>query len=141
MRTRLKFAKTWMEIAEKDIAGAKLMLVAGLPDLAHFHYHQASEKYLKSFSALNGLPIKPTTDLVEIIYKCTLFDESFSDFLNLKDARKITEISNKIRFPLDQGIEFLDSIDVNIAQKFSEEVKNVVLEKMADFESLIPPSE
>lgn len=139
MRQRIAEAKRWTSIADRDLAGAKRMLESDMPDLAVYHYHQAAEKYLKAFLSLHGEPLRKSHDIAALLLKCASIDRSFPIPSNVDDVDEMTQFATKFRYPNEEEVDFPDTKEIDIAQKLSEEIQNIVNEKLSVFEASVPP--
>lgn len=139
MRQRIANAKRWTAIAERDLAGAKRMLESRMPDLAVYHYHQAAEKYLKAFLTAHGEPLRKSHDIAALLLRCASIDHSFATLSNVDDVDEMTQFATKFRYPNEEEVDFPDTQEVEIAQKLSDEIQNIVNEKLNVFEASVPP--
>lgn len=61
-------AREWLDVAEGDLAAARLLLNAGGPAFAVcFHAQQAVEKYLKALLVVNAARFGKTHDIGELL--------------------------------------------------------------------------
>jgi HEPN domain-containing protein len=64
----LEVAREWIQVAEGDLAAARLLLNAGGPAFTVcFHAQQAAEKYLKAVLVMNRARVGKTHDIGELL--------------------------------------------------------------------------
>lgn len=72
----------WIEMAKKDLRGAKILYEAGgIDELVAFHCQQAVEKYLKAFLIKKTGVLHSGHYLMRLLKKCYQLDENFKQFV------------------------------------------------------------
>ena len=73
-----KIVREWLQKADEDLNFARLNLDEGNNFYAQicFHFHQAAEKYLKSFIVAHDLEIEKTHNLVNLLTICAGKEDS-----------------------------------------------------------------
>ena len=68
---QIKIAKEWISKADEDFGFASISIEYNdyFPQIC-FHFHQASEKYLKAFIVANELDFRPIHNLLELLEIC-----------------------------------------------------------------------
>jgi HEPN domain-containing protein len=68
--------REWLAKADEDFAFAQINFQEGKPFFAQicFHFHQAAEKYLKSYIVAHELDFQKTHDLVLLLRICSEHD-------------------------------------------------------------------
>lgn len=72
--------REWLEKADEDFLFAEANLQEGSQLYAQlcFHFHQAAEKYLKTYTIAAGLPFAKVHDLVHLLQLCSTREPAFS---------------------------------------------------------------
>lgn len=127
-RNNKDLIKDWIEIADHDLALAKIALLH-LPeykDMICYHCQQAIEKYLKAYLIFLDIKFKYLHDL---IYLLDLIDQKDSFPSELETmASHIQNISIDIRYP---GSEVkLEEFNVKEAIETAEKFREIILKKL-----------
>lgn len=74
--------REWLDKADEDLNFAESSLQDGSEFYAQicFHFHQAAEKYLKTFIISRELPFNKIHDLVNLLKICSENDPTLADF-------------------------------------------------------------
>jgi HEPN domain-containing protein len=125
--------KQWTEIADKDLAGAKLLAKTMYPtpyEIVCFHCQQAVEKYLKWFLVLHDVDPPKIHNLIELEKLCESFEPQFSELY--EKCALLTGHSVASRYPsdmqlekedMDRALEYAKSIREFFSLKFPEQFK------------------
>jgi HEPN domain-containing protein len=90
-------AREWLQIAERDLAAARVLLGAGgLTRAVCFHAQQAVEKYLKTLLVVNGTPFGKTHDMGELL---RLLPQAQRPSLTPEAASRLTRSAVADRYP------------------------------------------
>ncbi len=77
-----QIVEEWINKADEDLAFAKANLEQGLEFYSQicFHFHQAVEKYLKSYIIAKGLDFRKIHNLIDLLQICGQTEEDFNRF-------------------------------------------------------------
>jgi HEPN domain-containing protein len=93
----------WIEMAKKDLRGAKILFEHGADNyLVSFHCQQAIEKYLKGFLLKNNNQLVEGHGLVKLCKLCEQYNQGFKGFL--KEVAFVNEYYLETRYPADQPL-------------------------------------
>lgn len=111
----------WIEMAKKDLRGAKILHDAGgVEELVAFHCQQAVEKYLKAFLIKETGVLHSGHYLMRLLKKCYQIDENFKKFVH-----QITFLNTyyiETRYPAEEAL----TVDKEDAQKCIEYATQVL---------------
>ncbi|MBM3708543.1 MAG: HEPN domain-containing protein [Actinobacteria bacterium] len=93
-------------------------------DTAVFHCQQAIEKILKSFLVHKGIKFEKVHNIVYLLDKCVVVEESFQKWYPA--AETVTPYATLFRYPGDYEEPEIE--DVEEALKYSKEIINFVLD-------------
>lgn len=111
----------WIEMAKKDLRGAKILYEAtGVEELVAFHCQQAVEKYLKAFLIKETGVLHSGHYLMGLLKKCYQIDRNFKQFIS-----QITFLNSyyiETRYPAEESL----TVDEEDAQKCIEYASKVL---------------
>jgi HEPN domain-containing protein len=92
----------WLDKAEEDLLFAESSLRDGSEFYAQicFHFHQAAEKYLKTFIVSSELPFNKVHDLVNLLKTCAVADPTLVELK--EDCVTLNSAYIETRYPLLQ---------------------------------------
>ena len=92
-------AREWIARADEDLQVAGILLGTAPPHLgsAAYHAQQAAEKALKAFLTVQGMPFRPTHDLVELRRHCEQVESGFAQFATA--SQFLTPYATRFRYP------------------------------------------
>ncbi|MFA4917938.1 MAG: HEPN domain-containing protein [Thermodesulfovibrionales bacterium] len=95
-----KIVKEWLHKADEDLNFAKINLEEGNNFYAQicFHFHQAVEKFLKSFIVAYDLEFEKTHNLMNLLTVCSLIDTSLLSFM--EECERINTAYIDTRYPV-----------------------------------------
>lgn len=98
-----KSYEEWIDMAKKDLRGAKILHEAkGVEKLVAFHCQQAVEKYLKAFLIKETGFLHRGHYLMGLLKKCYQIDENFKKFII-----QVTFLNSyyiETRYPAEEGL-------------------------------------
>ena len=92
--------REWLDKADEDLHFAESSLQDGSEFYAQicFHFHQAAEKYLKTFIISRGLPFNKVHDLVNLLKTCAGDDPTLADIK--EDCITLNSAYIETRYPV-----------------------------------------
>jgi HEPN domain-containing protein len=92
--------REWLDKAGEDLHFAESSLQDGSEFYAQicFHFHQAAEKYLKTFIVSRGLPFNKVHDLVNLLKICAGDDPTLADIK--EDCITLNSAYIETRYPV-----------------------------------------
>ena len=95
-----KIVKEWLNKAEEDLNFAKITLKEGDNFYAQicFHFHQAAEKYLKSFIVANELEFEKTHNLIKLLKICSIQNPSLISLM--EECERLNTAYVDTRYPV-----------------------------------------
>jgi HEPN domain-containing protein len=117
----------WLKIAKSDLLSAKVLCKNELFSQAIYHCQQTAEKSFKGYLAFKKQPILKTHDLIKLLDRCVIFDQSFETLLDA--ANYLNPFSTKFRYPTEYDI--LDIDELKLAIKNAKTVFDFVIKKIA----------
>lgn len=110
----------WIEIAKKDLKGAKILYeYEGDYGLVLFHLQQAVEKYLKGYLILKTGLLQEGHSLIKLCKKASSYNNGFRRFV--KDCAFLNGYYIETRYPAEDPL-IADEEDVKEGLKFTEEI-------------------
>ena len=92
----------WLEIVDRDLKSAKLLLKGEVFSTAVYHCQQAAEKALKAYLAFKNHKITKTHDLTKLVESCSQFDIKFETLYS--DAEHLKPFATKFRYSTEFDI-------------------------------------
>ena len=128
----------WLTMAENDFEFARINLDENKPFFAQicFHFHQAAEKYFKSYIIANGLEFRRVHDLVWLARHCCSQDSTFERVI--EDSEYLNTFYLETRYPVQWPTEFSEN-EARNAFHASINIRNFIRKKLAQIEH-DPPS-
>ena len=123
--------KEWLDKADEDLRFAESILKDGSVFYAQicFHFHQAAEKFLKTFIISRGLPFNKVHDLVNLLRVCTGNDQTLADLkedcITLNSA--YIETRYPVHWPTDYSKETAEQ-SLSAAQSIAFEVRKRIVQ-------------
>jgi len=121
----------WLQIVDKDLKSAKILLKSELFSTASYHCQQAAEKALKAYLVFKDQEIIKTHDLVKLAELCSQIDKTFEKLYD--DAIYLNPLATKFRYPTEFDIPSFEDAKVSI--KKTQKIVNFVLKKIAEPET------
>jgi len=125
-----KIITEWLEKAEEDykFAISSLESKNGFYAQICFHFHQAAEKYLKTYIIANELEFKKIHDLIELLRTCKGKE---IDFLKLQeDCEFLNPFYIDTRYPVHWGVNYNEDTSIKAREKV-EKIRNFVKDKLS----------
>ena len=118
----------WIGKAEEDFgfAASSLELENYFAQIC-FHFHQAAEKYLKSFTIANGLKFRPVHNLLELLETCKEVEPKIEGIE--EECRYLNPFYIDTRYPVHWPTHYDKEIAVKArdsAEKIRKWIKNVL---------------
>ena len=95
-----KIVREWLDKADEDFNFAKIILEERdnfYPQIC-FHFHQASEKYLKSFVVAYDLEFEKTHSLMNLLMTCSSKDASLLSLM--EECQRLNTAYIDTRYPV-----------------------------------------
>lgn len=117
----------WLEKADDDL-GFACSVVNDSPFYAQicFHFHQAAEKYLKSFIIANDLEFKKIHDLPVLLKSCLVKKPGLK--ILMEDCRLLNGFYIDTRYPVHWPTQYTKEMALKAktaAENIRDEIKNV----------------
>lgn len=110
----------WIEIAKKDLKGAKILYEHdGDYGLVLFHLQQSVEKYLKGYLIFKIGMLQDGHSLIKLCKKASTYNSEFRKFI--KDCAFLNGYYIETRYPAEDPL-IADEEDVKEGIKFTEEI-------------------
>lgn len=112
--------KDWLEIAKKDLNGAKILYeYEGDYGLVLFHLQQSVEKYLKGYLIYKTGILQEGHSLIKLCKKASTYNEGFRKFI--KECAFLNAYYIETRYPAEDPL-IAEAVDVEEGLKFVEEI-------------------
>jgi HEPN domain-containing protein len=125
-----KIVKEWLSKAQEDL-GFALWNLADEDNTFYaqicFHFHQAAEKYLKTYIVAHELEFRKIHDLPELLKICQEHDESFASLQ--EGCEFLTDFYIDTRYPVHWPAE-ISKEEAKNAQKAAEKIARFALERV-----------
>ena len=124
-----KQVEDWIQLADKDLYAAKIILKNEYPltNIVAFHCQQAIEKYLKAFLIEKGIPVIKTHDLITLN---GVIKEMNDLGIDEKKLIIINEVYIESRYPGELGLlpdGMLSEEQVKEFVAYAQEVKRIIM--------------
>jgi HEPN domain-containing protein len=119
--------REWLTKALHDLQAAE-RLRETLPDVAAFHFQQASEKAIKAFLTWNDVPFRKTHNLAELGRQCVALDVGLEPFLI--SAAPLSDYAWEFRYPGGPAEPAADEIEE--AERSAKALYDEVLSRLPE---------
>jgi len=125
----------WLKKAEEDLEFA-ISIVEESTFYAQicFHFHQASEKYLKSFIIAQDLEFKKIHDLQVLLKSCLTKDPNLQELMD--DCKFLNRFYIDTRYPVHWPTQYTKKEALK-ARKAAEHIRDVIKSALEPFSSSV----
>lgn len=129
MGTNDDVAKEWIQYAENDLEGAKILLTKGeqFYHMAMFHLHQSAEKSIKGMMVVDEIKYPKTHDLDKLLSLIEEKKGSVDSKLYMLISA-FEEFSTEVRYPENEIL--ITEFDIKNAMNSSTEILKIAKEKI-----------
>jgi HEPN domain-containing protein len=121
-----KIVREWLQKADEDLNFAKSNLQEENNYYAQicFHFHQASEKYLKSYIVAYDLEFEKTHNLIQLLTICSSQD---SEILSLmKECERLNTAYIDTRYPVHWPVDYTRDKTLSM-KKDAEKIEETII--------------
>ena len=119
----------WIAKADEDFEFAKINLEENNPFYVQicFHFHQATEKYLKTYIIANDLPFSKIHDLPLLLKQCSSKNHSFLEFS--EDCEYLAAFYIETRYPVHWPAQHAKK-DAQRAFEAAENIRTLIKQEL-----------